>query len=137
MKAQALTKIEWIVGGLAAFLVIDLLVFPWVDVSIGPIDFTSSGTGAPDGALGVIGMLAALAFAVDLGIQKFASMELPMLGGSRERTRLIFAAVATGCIWLKFLLHVSHTGDLGYGAWLALVASVGLVVLLVRPDLVR
>src|SRR5689334_17018176 len=119
MKAQALTKIEWIVGGLAALLVIDLLAFPWVDVSFAGISLTSTGTGAPDGALGVIGMLCAVAFAADLGLQKFASIELPMIGGSRERTRTALAAAAAGCVWLKFLLHLSHTGDLGIGAWLA------------------
>jgi hypothetical protein len=134
MQVENVSRSEWILSGLGLFLVIDLLFFPWVDVSIGPFSVTSAGTGAPDGWLGVLGMLAALAFVVDLGLEKFASVEVPSIGGSRERTRMILAAVAAGCVALKFLLHLSHTGDLGFGCWLALVSAGALVFLTVRPQ---
>ncbi len=50
---------ELILGGVALLLVIDLLFLPWFDIGIGPFSVTSTATGAPDGWLGILAVLAA------------------------------------------------------------------------------
>jgi hypothetical protein len=125
---------EYGAAGLAAVLAIVLLFFDWVDASYAGYPVTHVGTGAPDGWLGVLAMLAALAFVADVVAQRYVGAELPVLGGSRERTRLILAAVAGGSVALKFVLHLDHFGDLGAGFWLALLAAAGLAFLAARLD---
>src|ERR1700730_9685170 len=83
---------DWIVGGLALLLVIDLLFFPWFDISVGAGPFTVSATftatGTPDGWLGVLGCLAALAVIADLAIERLSPQtQIPAIGGSRTTTR--------------------------------------------------
>ena len=134
MSVENVSREEWIVSGLALFLVVDLLFLPWLSVSIGPITITAKATDAPNGIFGVLGLLAAVTYLVDVGAEKMSGAQLPVIGGSRERTRLVIAAVCAGCVVLKLLLH---TSNLGWGSWLGVVAAAALVAVNARPDLLQ
>jgi hypothetical protein len=63
----------------------------WLTLSV-----TSTGTGSPDGWLGILGVLASLALLADLALERFSSAaQLPTVGGNRATTRVALAVVAT------------------------------------------
>jgi hypothetical protein len=123
---------DWILGGVALLLVIDLLFLPWFSVSVSVGAFsatvTSTATGDPDGWLGILGVLAAIALIADLAIERFSpGTALPNIRGSRTETRFVLAAAIAVFLLLKFLFHINHFSDLGYGFWVAVVLTGGLV----------
>jgi hypothetical protein len=127
---------DWIIGGLALVLIIDLVSFPWFSLgggSVGGISLPSfdlSGTDAPDGWLGILAVIALIALIADLAIERFSPQtQIPEIGGSRTMTRFVLAAAAAGFMALKFLFHIGHIGDLGWGFWLGALLAIGLVFL--------
>jgi hypothetical protein len=123
MTSQKLGREDLMLGGVALLLAISLLLFPWFSISIGPITISSSGTGAPDGWLGVIGMLLAVAVVADLAIERLSPQtQLPAIGGDRPTTRFILAVAAAGCVALKFILHI-HFSLFGWGFYLTAIAA--------------
>lgn len=135
MDVSKFTRDELILAGVALLLAIDLLFLPWFDITVGigsfQVSATSSATGAPDGWLGVLAMLAALALVADLALERLSSVELPAIAGSRSTTRLALAAVAAGCIALKFLFHIQFS-LFGFGFWAAVVLGGALLALAAR-----
>ena len=134
MNLNGVSRDDWILGGVALLLVIDLLFLPWFSVSInvGPVSVsaTSTATGDPDGWLGILAVLAAIALIADLAIERLSpGTALPNIRGSRTETRFILAAAVAVFLLLKFLFHINHFGDLGYGFWVALILTAGLVYL--------
>ncbi len=128
MDWSKLTKLDYWTAGTALALVIDLLALPWVDVSIGPYSYSSSGVESPDGFLGVLALLVALAVGADVLLARLAPSfrvaALEELGRGRAR---VLAAAGTGVlVALKLLLHL-HPSYLGTGCWIALVLAAGLV----------
>ena len=123
MSLHKLGREDLLLGGVALLLAISLLFFPWYSVSFGPFTATSSGTGSPDGWIGVIGMLLALAVAADLGIERMApETQLPAIGGDRAKTRFFLSAGAAACVALKFILHI-HFSLFGWGFYLSAIAA--------------
>lgn len=132
MKLDNVTRDDWLLAGVALLLVIDLLFLPWFSVSFGPLSVTSTATGAPDGWLGVLAVLSALALIADLGIERLAPQtRLPAVRDSRTTTRVVLAGVTALFVVLKFLFHV-HFSLFGFGFWLAVVLTAGLVVFALR-----
>ena len=132
MSLDDIKRDDWILAGVALLLVIDLLFLPWFDVGIGPISVTSTATGAPDGWLGVLAVLAALGLIADLGVQRLSPRtRVPAIAGSRTTTRLVLAGTCALFVALKFLFHV-HFSLFGFGFWAAVVLTAGLVVLAER-----
>lgn len=132
MRLDALSKNDWIVGGLALLLAIDLLFLPWFSFSIGPDDFTTTATGSFDGWTAILAMLASLALLADVLIERLSPQTtLPNLGGSRTTTRLRLAAIAAALVALKFLLHI-HFSYFGFGFYLAVALCVALVYCTLR-----
>ena len=135
MDPNKLTRGELILAGVAILLVFDLLLLPWFKVSIGlsslELSTSSPGTGAPDGWLGVFGVLASLALLADLGLERLTTADLPTIGGTRATTRLALAIVAAACVALKFILNV-HFDLFGLGFWGAVVLAAALVALAAR-----
>ncbi|HLJ03230.1 MAG TPA: hypothetical protein VKT31_07305 [Solirubrobacteraceae bacterium] len=126
MKLENVKRDDWILGGVALLLVIDLLFLPWFDLGFG---FTSTATGAPDGFFGVIAVLAGLALIADLGVERLSpETKLPALSGSRSTTRLALAGVAALFVVLKFIWHV-HFSLFGVGFWGGVVLAGALVYL--------
>jgi hypothetical protein len=118
---------DWILGGVALLLVIDLLFLPWFSISVGPFSASTTATGDPDGWLGILAVLAALALIVDLAIERFSpGTALPNIRGSRTETRFVLAAVTALFVVLKFLFHI-HFSYFGFGFWAAVVLTIALV----------
>jgi hypothetical protein len=132
VKLDNVTRDDWLLAGVALMLVIDLLFLPWFSVSFGPLSVTSTATGAPDGWLGVLAVLAALALVADLGIERLSPQtRLPAVRDSRTTTRVVLAGVTALFVVLKFLFHI-HFSLFGFGFWLAVVLTAGLVVFALR-----
>ncbi|MHB8658222.1 MAG: hypothetical protein ACYC91_09760 [Solirubrobacteraceae bacterium] len=122
---------DWIVGGLALLLAIDLLFLPWFEASATfggvSVSASTSATGAPDGWVGVLSMLAALAVVIDLAIERLSPQTtVPAIQNSRTFTRFALAAVAAGLVALKFILHI-HFSLFAFGFYAAVVLAVALV----------
>jgi hypothetical protein len=131
---DSVSRDDWIFGGVALLLIIDLLFLAWfsVTVSIGTVSIsaTSTATGDPDGWLGILAVLALIAVIADLAIERFSPQTtLPNVGGSRTMTRFVLVVAAAVFLGLKFLFQIGHFSDLGIGFWVALVLAGGLVYL--------
>lgn len=137
MNTQNLTRDDLILGGVALLLLIDLLLLPWFSISVGPFGpfrvtatFTATATDAPDGWAGILAVLILLALIADLAVERFSPQTMvPSLGNGREDTRFALVAGVAVLLLLKFLLHISNFGDLGFGFWVAVVLTAGLVYL--------
>jgi hypothetical protein len=116
---------DLIVGGLALLLAIILLFFPWfhISASFGGITVSadSTATGDPDGWLGILSVLVLLGLLVNLVVDRLEVTDLP--GGDQATIRWYLAAGAIFLLVLKFLFHINHFSDLGWGFWFALVVS--------------
>lgn len=134
MDWKKLTRLDRMLVVVGILLVIDLLALPWVDVSAGPFSVTSTGTGSPDGFLGVLALLLALAIVASVVLERLTTIQLPSLpitfAGKpigRDGTPFLLALVALGLVVLKFVLH-PHPSYLGLGCWAALALGIVLVV---------
>ena len=124
MRTDALSQDDWIVGGLALLLAIDLLFLPWFTFLI----FSATATDAPDSWAGILAVLAALAIVGDLLVERLSPQTaLPNFGGSRTATRLRLAVAAAVFVALKFIFNV-HFSLFGFGFWAGVVLTAALVV---------
>lgn len=129
MNTDNISREDWILGGVGLLLVIDLLFLPWFSITIGPITASAAATGAPDGWLGILAMLAALALIADLAIERLSPQtQLPSVSGGRTQTRFFLACAAAFFVVLKFLFHI-HFSLFGFGFWLGIVLTAALVYL--------
>jgi hypothetical protein len=136
MNVDNVSRDDWILGGIALLLVIDLFFLPWFDITVSAGAFSASATfpatDTPDGWLGILAALAAIAVIVDLGIERFSPQtQVPAIGGSRGQTRFILSAAAAGFVALKFLFHI-HFDLFGIGFWLGIILAAALVVFAAR-----
>jgi hypothetical protein len=140
LHLERLSGEDWVLGGLAVALVLDLLVLPWfsfgatINVGSAMVSIGGSLTGvdAPDAWLGVLALLSCAFLAADLGFERLSPQtRLPQIAADRETTRFVLACTAAGLIGLKFLFHVGRFGELALGFWLA-VLLVGALVVLTR-----
>jgi hypothetical protein len=132
MRFDALSRNDWIVGGLALLLAIDLLFLPWFSFSFGPISVTTTATGSLDGWTAILAMLAALALLADVLIERLSPQTtLPNLGGSRTATRFRLAVIAAAFVALKFILHI-HFSYFAFGFYVAVVICAALVYATMR-----
>lgn len=138
LQLERLSRDDWILGGLAALLVFDLLVLPWfsfgatINVGAATVSIGGSLTGAdaPDAWLGVLSVIASAFLAADVGFERLSPQtRLPSIGGDRTLTRFALACTVAALLGLKFLLHLGRFGELGLGFWLAIMVVAALVVL--------
>ncbi len=66
MNVDNVSRDDWILGGLALLLVIDLLFLPWFSISVGPLSATLTATGAPDGWPAVLAALVTIALTLQM-----------------------------------------------------------------------
>jgi hypothetical protein len=130
MRTDALSKDDYIVGGVALLLVIDLLFLPWYSIGF----YSASATSAPDSWTGILAMLAAILVLADLLVERLSPQTtLPNLGGSRTATRFRIAVIAAFFVALKFIFHIHYSlSDGGFGFWAAIVLTAGLVYATLR-----
>jgi hypothetical protein len=125
------TRDDWIVGGLAIVLAICLIILPWFDISVTVGAFSASAsysaTSTPDGWLGILAFIAALAVAADLAIERTSPQTtIPSIGGSRTQTRFILALICAAFVVLKFLFHI-HFSLFGWGFYVDIILTAALV----------
>jgi hypothetical protein len=127
MDLSGFSRDDWIVGGVALLLLIDLLFLPWFSITVGPFSATTSATGSLDGWTAVIAVLACAAIIADVAIERLSpGTTVPNIGGSRTHTRFVLACIAAGFVALKFVLHI-HFSLFGFGFWLGVVLTIALV----------
>lgn len=127
MNTANFTRDDWIIGGVAVLLVIDLLFLAWFDIAAGPFSVSLTATDAPSGWAGILAVLAALVLIADLAIERMSPQtHLPSVGGSRAQTRFAIACVVALFVFLKFILNI-HFSDFGIGFWAGVILTVGLV----------
>lgn len=127
MNLESMRRDDWIIGGVALLLVIDLFAFTWFSFGLGPFSIDFTATDAPDGWTAILAVIALFALLADLGVERFSPQtQLPTIGGTGASTRFVLALVAAGFIVLKFLLHI-HFSYFGYGFWLAVPLTAALV----------
>ncbi len=138
MHLERLSREDWVLGGLAIALVLDLLVLPWFSfgatISVGSatvsIGGSLAGVDAPDAWLGVLALLSCAFLAADLGFERLSPQtRLPSIAADRETTRFVLACVSAGLIAVKFLFHLGRFGELALGFWLAVLLAGALVAL--------
>jgi hypothetical protein len=127
VKLESVSREDWIVGGLALLLLIDLLFLPWFSYSFGPFSFSLTATDDPDGWLGILAVLALIVLLADLAIERLSPQtRLPAINNDRGHTRFIEACVVAAFVALKFLFHI-HFSLFGFGFWAAVVLTIALV----------
>jgi hypothetical protein len=133
VNLERVKRDDWIVGGLALVFVIILVAFPWFSagggsvtgISIPSVDLTA--TDSPDGWLGILAVLCALALIADLAVERLSpDTEVPAISNSRTMTRFVLAIAAAGFMALKFLFHI-HFSIFGWGFYAAVVVAAALV----------
>jgi hypothetical protein len=123
VNLKDVSRDDWILGGVALLLVIDLLFLPWFSVD----GFTLSATSNFDGWTAVLSVIACLALIADLAVERLSpGTALPNIGGSRTQTRFVLACVAAGFVALKFLFHI-HFSWFGFGCLIGIVLAAALV----------
>jgi hypothetical protein len=126
----AFSRDDGILGGVTLLLVIDLLFLPWFSISAGPLgSFTFTATDAPDALFGVLAVLAGILLIADLALERLSpSTQVPAINNSRTQTRFVLACVTALFVVLKFLFNI-HFSDFGFGFWLAVILTAGLMFL--------
>ena len=136
MNLDNVSRDDWIVGGLALLLVIDLLFLAWfsfgASLTVGGTTVSYSGsltaTDTPNGWLGVLAVISALLVIVDLAVERLSPQtQVPAVSGSRAMTRFVLAAAAAFFMALKFLFHLGDFSNLGIGFWIGVVLVAALV----------
>jgi len=127
MNLENVSAKDWILAGVALLLLISLIALPWFSVSFGPFSASFTATDAPDGWLGILGVLVLVALIADLAVERLSpGTTLPSIGGSRTQTRFVLAAVAALLVALKFLFHI-HFSEFGWGFYVAVILTAALV----------
>lgn len=136
MNIDNVRRDDWIVGGLALLLVLDLLILAWFSfgatVTVGSTSISVGGsltaTDAPDGWLGVLAVISSVLILVDLGFEYISPQTaVPAIGGSRASTRFVLALATALFMALKFLFHLGHFSNLGVGFWIGAVLVIAMV----------
>jgi hypothetical protein len=138
LHLERFSREDWVLGGVAAALILDLLVLPWFSfgatISVGSatvsIGGSLTGVDAPDAWLGVLALLSCAFLVADLAFERLSpETHLPSIASDRETTRFVLACVAAGLIAVKFVFHLGRFGELALGFWLAVLLVGGLVAL--------
>jgi hypothetical protein len=127
---------DWLVGGLALLLLLDLLILAWFSfggtVTVGSTSVSFGGsltaTDAPDGWLGVLAVISTILILLDLLVEQLSPQTaVPAIGGSRANTRFVLALVTAVFMALKFVFHLGSFSNLGLGFWIGAALVIALV----------
>jgi len=117
MDLKNLSLGERIMSLAGVLLLIDLVFLPWHRIDLGIVSVSRSGLQSPNGFLGLLAALVAMAIVARVVISEFTTIELPRLPVSWEQADLIAAAAVAALLLLKLVLETSF---LSVGAWLAI-----------------
>src|SRR5438874_1195651 len=120
MDLKKLSLGERIMSLTGVLLLLDVLILPWHRISIGfggfGITASRRGIQSPNGFVGLLIALVAIAVVTQIVLSEFTSVELPALPVTWEQAALIAGAAAAALVLLKLVLETSY---LSIGAWLA------------------
>jgi len=122
---------DWILGGCALVLIIDLLFFPWhkIDYNLGPL-LGSSGSikrtavQSPNAFWGILALLVAIAILVVVVLRRLTTTKLPELPISWSDATF-YATIAT--LALLLLKLIIETSSLGFGSYFGILLAAGMV----------
>jgi hypothetical protein len=116
---------DWILGGCALVLIIDLLFFPWHKVDLGPFgDYSRSGVESPNAFWGWLALLVSIAILAVVIIRRLTTVQLPELPISWSDA-LFYAAIAA--LVLLFIKLIAETDSLGFGSYFGILLAAGMV----------
>ena len=124
MDLKNLSLGERIMSLAGVLLLVDLLFLPWHRIDLGILTVSRSAIQSPNGFLGLLAALVAVAIIVRVVISEFTTIELPHLPVSWERADLFAAAALAALLMLKLVLETSF---LSIGAWLAIPLAAALL----------
>ena len=124
MDLSKLSMGDKIVAGAGLLLIIDLLFLPWHDIDLGIISVTRRAIQSPNAFWGVLALLLTIALVAVVLLRKLSTAKLPDLPVP-YRDAIFFAAIAV--LVLLVLKLIIETDALGFGAWLGILLSAGLV----------
>ena len=121
MDFSKLSREDWMVGGGAFLLIVDLLFFAWH--SYGPFDYV--GTDTPGSIWGVLALVVTIVVLVDLALARFnPQTEVPTTKLGRDMTRAAAAALGLLLVLIKL---IDNTSYLAYGTWLGIILAIVVV----------
>ncbi len=125
MNLENVKQEDWIVGGLALFLVIALLAFPWYHIGLGPLGaLDRSASSSPYAIWGLLAVLTSLALLAYLAIHLLSPQtNLPAINNSHAMTRLALVGATALLLVIKFIAHI---GSFGWGFFVIVVAMIAL-----------
>lgn len=122
---------DWILGGCAALLFIDLIAFPWHNIDFGGgiagIDVPSvkrTAVQSPNSFWGLLALLLAIALVAVVVIRRLTTTKLPDLPISWNDATFYGAIAALALLLLKLIIE---TSSLGWGCWLGILLAAGAV----------
>jgi hypothetical protein len=124
MDFSRLTKGDRIVLGAGALLILDLLFFPWHNISVGGIlDVNRTGVQSPNSFYGVVALLLTVVMVAQIAVSKLTAAKLPEIPVPWSQVHLIAGAAVLVLLLLKLLVE---TNFLGFGAYLGVLLAAAL-----------
>lgn len=123
MDLSKLTTGDKIVLGTTIVLFLDLLIFPWHSVDLGPFGSVDrSATESPNGFWGLLALLLAIVIVAVVVLRKLTTVDLPELPIPWAQVQFIGGIVLLAVLLLKLILE---TDSLAFGAYLAILLAAG------------
>ena len=109
---------DWILGGCALVLIVDLLFFPWhkVDIDLGPFgggSYKRTGIQSPNAFWGILALLLAIAILAVVIVRRLTTAKLPDLPISWTDATFYGAIATLALLVLKLIIE---TDALGFGS---------------------
>ena len=122
---------DWILGGCALVLIIDLLFFPWhkIDFNRGPL-LGSSGSvkrtavQSPNAFWGILALLLAIALLAVVILRRLSTVKLPELPISWTDATFYGTIATLALLLLKLIIE---TNSLGFGSYFGILLAAGMV----------
>jgi len=122
---------DWILGGCALVLIIDLLFLPWhkIDFDFGPLlgsagSVKRTAVQSPNAFWGWLALLLAIAVLAVVIIRRLTTVKLPEIPISWADATFYGAIAALAFLVLKLIVE---TSSLGYGSYLGILLAAGMV----------
>jgi hypothetical protein len=124
MDLSKLSLSDKIIGGTGIVLLIDLLFLPWHKIDLGFVSASRSAIESPNSFWGVLALLVTLVVVGVIAVTRFTTTAMPDLPVPLNRA-VFFATIVV--LVLLLIKLVSETDYLGFGCYLAILLSAGMV----------
>ena len=128
MDLKKLTTGDWIVGGGGILLFIGLLLFPWHNVEFTflteSVSETRQAIDSPNAFWGWLALIVTIALVASVIVRKLTTVDLPDLPIGWGDAQF-YGTIAV--LVLLLIKLIAETDFLGWGAWVNLLISAGMV----------